>query len=234
MSLGRWKEGSFKAQRGNAIIMGVVALTLLTVSVLMLTQGYLSTLKFKSRVQTKASLTSVKDGILNAFTLANLYQNDTNLNTALGNKIVIPQAGTLRSYDAGQASDLLAKLEDNSLEKSVKTICDGGNKIPAASNNPAEFIFCFSTVTGTERVITSSLDSFFGSDAFGLIKVVLKRNSATHFQFLQSVPSWGQFTTDPNRVANFQADMSYQVVWGKKAEANSIFINSGHALKDLR
>jgi hypothetical protein len=228
------KKSLLKAQKGNAIITGVVALTLLTISILMLTQGYLSTLKFKSRVQTKASLTSVKDGIFNAFTLATLYQNGTNLNGALQNQINIPQAGTLRSYDTGQASDLLARLANNSLEKSVKTLCDGGNQIPTAATSPAEFIFCFSTVTGNDRVIDNSLNSFFGSDAFGRMKVVLKRRSATHRQFISELPLLNQFRINLNPVANFQADMTYTFVWGKKNEPNSIFLNSGHVLRDLR
>ena len=144
MSIINFNYSRLKSQRGNAIISGVVGISLIAASALLVINGHLSTLRFKSFTQNKAALTDVKVGILNAFSSVTLYQSSTSLSTALSNGIVVPQAGTMTTYNTQKASNLVQKLANGSTEQTTKAICDQGIQGPVNNNDKAEFIFCFS------------------------------------------------------------------------------------------
>ena len=212
---------------GNAILGGVVAVTILAVSAVMLTQGYLSTLKFKSRVQLKSSLTSVEDGILYAFSDKNLYLTSNAITQALQGKISISQVGKLTLFNSASAS----KLENQIDLSRARGTCAQNNYQPSSDSSPAEFIFCFSTDTSSNSNDGNrSIHTFFGVEsAFGLMKVTIKNKNDSHLDSIIKKANWGEFKQNPD---NFRADFSYQFFWGR--ENQPAFSKLGNTIRDLR
>lgn len=212
---------------GNAILGGVVAITLLAVSAVMLTQGYLSTLKFKSRVQLKSSLTSVEDGLIYAFTDKNLYLASNALKQALQGKISISDVGKLTLFNPYSA----AKLENQIEVNRARETCAQNFYQPTADSSPAEFIFCFSTDNPSNSSnVNRSINTFFGVEsAFGLMKVTIKNKNDSHLDSIIKKANWGEFKQNPN---NFRADFSYQFFWGR--ENQPAFSKLGNTVRDLR
>lgn len=212
---------------GNAILGGVVAVTLLAVSAVMLTKGYLSSLKLKSRVQIKASFSSVEDGIVYAFTDRNLYLTNSAINQALENKITIPQAGNLTRFNPVSA----AKLENQTILSQARARCSQDGYSPSQNSSPAEFIFCFSTDNPlNSNAAPQSPHTFFGVDAaFGLMKVTMKNRNDSHLNSIIRKANWGEFKQNPD---NFRAEFNYQIFWGR--EKQPAFSKLGYTIRDLR
>jgi len=222
----RMTYNKLRNQCGNAVLVGVVAVTLVATSAVMLTQGYLSTLKFKSRVQLKASLTSVEDGIIFAFANRALYLTSGSIARALQSQITVPQAGVVTDYNATSA----AKLGSEPILNNARANCARGIREPSNAGSPAEFIFCFSTLnTSNSSLGAISSNSFFGvSSAFGLVKVAFKNRNASHLNSIIKTASWGEFQQNPE---SFQAEFNYQFFWGKENE--SAFTKTGSTIREL-
>ncbi len=229
-------------EEGNAILIGIISVTILGVTIVLLTNGYFSTLKFKSRVEQKASLSEVENGILLALTKASFYEPTQGsgssavitasqfINGILGGSgLDVSGAGTLISFSNSEA----IKLDKNLKSKTFRERCNTSSlvpKVPASRTAPADFVFCISMKNNG-----GAKNTFFGSDAaFALIKVSLKKTSQSQREFIVGAPNWGGFVDDLQRVNNYQADIFYSIFWGEKDKEINIFEKSGNALKDLR
>lgn len=229
----RWKN-----TRGNSIIIGTVAAALIGITVVMLTNGYLSTLKYKARTEQKAALTPVLDSILSSLAQATFYSSPANPSDTLSQKMFmdrllgpdgldVPGGGKLVPFDANSAA--LLDVED---PDSI-ALCNNSTKtplIPAAKTSEAVFVFCVSLRNSS----SAPSNTFFGSDAgFALFKVVLKKADATHKDYLTVVPTWGSFIDSTQQIKEFQAEFTYSIFWGKKHDVSNTFKKFGVAVKDL-
>ncbi|NBX69609.1 MAG: hypothetical protein EBR01_11680 [Proteobacteria bacterium] len=230
-----------KDKSGNAIITGVVATTILGITIVLVGNGYLSTLKFKARTEQKAALTPILDAVLTSVTKTEFFKetdgvppNETITAPAFMTRLLgtdgldVPGGGKLIQFDTNSAALL---SEPNAIAKA--NLCKTASKaplVPSSKNDPSTFIFCVSL----KNTNLASPNTFFGSDAgFAVFKVVLRPVDSSQKDFLTSSTTWGTFVDDPDRQRNFQAEITYSIFWGKKNDSVNSFEKFGITIKDL-
>lgn len=228
--------------RGNSILIGVIATTVLAITAVMMSNGYLSSLKFKNKVEQKASVSQIENAFLVALSKASFYYstasaippNKTEFISGMlgGSGLDIAGVGKAVEFSYSGAEGLGAS--DSNAQK-AREECNKpafAPKVPDTATSPADFIFCLKFQKAFER---GGENSFFSSDvAFGVVKVSLKKRSGTQKELLTTIPTWQDFYTNADRNLNFQADIYYTLFWGKKNDSTGVFEKSGNALKDLR
>jgi len=228
--------------RGNSILIGVVATTVLAVTALLISNGYLSSVKFKNKVEQKASVSQIENAFLVALSKATYYYSSDSANPPTktdfitkmlgGSGLDIAGVGKAVKFSYSGAEGLGAS--DSNAQK-AREECNKTTfapLVPTAADKPADFIFCLTFQKAFER---GGENSFFSSDvAFAVVKVSLKKRNGTQKELLTTIPNWQDFKNDSPPSSNFQADIYYTLFWGKKNDSTSVFEKSGNALKDLR